>query len=162
MKLRFKATAIKWVENHLRADRSPRWGDPNETNVLWKAWVKKAFHEMPYRRSSAFVLTLTVKCLAHRAIPLVYRIFFMEYLKKKKNREEKNSKTFQGNKSPCDSDCLFNNIKPKKGQRKILLENCPMIVYLLKMIRFDHQQVEIWAIRCLRRLHQLQETGLQW
>lgn len=33
--------------------------------------------------------------------------------------------TFQGNKSPCDSDCLFNNSEEKKGQKKILLENGP-------------------------------------
>lgn len=33
--------------------------------------------------------------------------------------------TFQGNKSPCDSDCLFNNLK-EKGQQKILLENGPI------------------------------------
>lgn len=39
---------------------------------------------MPYRRSSAFALTLTGKCPAHRAIRLVYRIFFMEYFKKKR------------------------------------------------------------------------------
>lgn len=39
--------------------------------------------------SSAFVLTLTVKCPAHRAIRLVYRIFFMEYLKTKKKRRKK-------------------------------------------------------------------------
>lgn len=28
------------------------------------------------------------------------------------------SNTFQGNKSPCDSDCLFNNINPKKKNKK--------------------------------------------
>lgn len=38
--------------------------------------------------------------------------------KRKREREKKN--TFQGNKSPCDSDCLFNNVKQKekKGQKK--------------------------------------------
>lgn len=87
---------------------------------------------------------------------------FHGILKKKEEEGKKNSTTFQGNKSPCDSDCLFNNIKPKKEKKKILLENCPMIVYLLKMIRFDHQEVEIWAIRCLRQLHRLPETRLQW
>lgn len=41
--------------------------------------------------------------------------------KKKKEREREKKNTFQGNKSPCDSDCLFNNVKQKKkkkGQNK--------------------------------------------
>lgn len=121
MKLRFKRAG-----NDLRADRSLPRRDPNETDVLRKAWVKKAFHEMPYRPSSAFALTLTVKCPAHRAIRWVYRIFFMEYFKTKRKKKTpkkpttpKNSKTFQGNKSPCDSDCLFNNIKKKRPKGNI-------------------------------------------
>lgn len=71
--------------------------DPKENGVLRKAWVKKAFHEMPYRRSSAFALTLTVKCPAHTAIRLVYRIFFMEYLNKKKKKRRKKEKKKQTN-----------------------------------------------------------------
>lgn len=71
----------------------------------------------------------------------------------KRKKEKKKSNTFQGNKSPCDSDCLFNNVKQKKGQKKILLENCPikiadntLIFFFLsvsKLIRVDHREVEI-------------------
>lgn len=74
---------IEWVENHLRADGTPRRRIPNETDVSRKAWVRKAFRQTPHRRPSAFEVTPTVKCPAHRAIRWVYRIFFMEYFKKK-------------------------------------------------------------------------------
>lgn len=58
------------------------------------------------------------------------------------------SNTFQGNKSPCDSDCLFNNINPKKkikkAKTKILLENCPIEnkSHPFKL-RDDHREVAI-------------------
>lgn len=37
---------------------------------------------------------------------------------KKEKKKPQNSKTFQGNKSPCDSDCLFNNILKKKRPKE--------------------------------------------
>lgn len=73
--------------------------------------------------------------------------------KRKKKKKKEKSNTFQGNKSPCDSDCLFNNVKQKKGQKKILLENCPIKIAentfffffsnLFELIRVDHREVEI-------------------
>lgn len=42
--------------------------------------------------------------------------------KKKKKQRSKIINTFQGNKSPCDSDCLFNNAQQKKAKRKYCLK----------------------------------------
>lgn len=54
----------------------------------------------------------------HRAIRLVFRSSVTELRPKGKPN------TFQGNKSPCDSDCLFNKTN-KKGQKKTIAHKLP-------------------------------------
>lgn len=69
---------------------------------------------------------------------------------KRKKKEKKKKKPPKTQRHSRETKALVTVIvylitlkKKKRGQKKILLENCPMIVYLFKMIRCDHQEVEI-------------------
>lgn len=85
-----------------------------------KAWVKKR-HFMRCRKGSPVHSRWHCDSKmpgAHRAIRLVFSHFFPcnnNNNNKKKEEKGKHLNTFQGNKSPCDSDCLFNNEKKNKN-----------------------------------------------